>query len=330
MFNEGLVKKFKVNRNLTERELRYQLRQNERLDVDPKDEFSLIKFNDTYIESVDKYFKFKGFLTTTIGSGLIVTLVFFTALSVLLVKQFSAGDYEGYDFGVGLIFSAGGTLILAAGVFGLAIWGMRKECFCFTHYPIRLNRKNKKVYVFRLNGSILEADWDDLFFTIHKTGGGSNMAPVCDIRGHVLSSNGWTVVETFAFSVNLVSQEGLKRHWEFLRRYMEEGPSARGVYRTDGGRLGCFGIDEEIESFRTGLKILLLNLNGLFFFQMILFPFFFLCDCGRFIAMHTSKIPVWPQWVEEACQIDPNDPYELNGRNHPFDSRLQWKRISRT
>jgi hypothetical protein len=25
--------------------------------------------------------------------------------------------------------------------------------------------------------------------------------------------------------------------------------------------------------------------------------------------MHTSKIPQWPQWVEDECRIEPEDPW---------------------
>ena len=29
----------------------------------------------------------------------------------------------------------------------------------------------------------------------------------------------------------------------------------------------------------------------------------------RWIAMRTSKIPQWPQWVEDECRIEPHDPW---------------------
>ena len=44
--------------------------------------------------------------------------------------------------------------------------------------------------------------------------------------------------------------------------------------------------------------------------QIILFPVFFLpASLGRFLVMRTSKIPRWPQWVEDECVIELNDPY---------------------
>ncbi|MCW5617523.1 MAG: hypothetical protein KIT32_20580, partial [Rhodocyclaceae bacterium] len=30
---------------------------------------------------------------------------------------------------------------------------------------------------------------------------------------------------------------------------------------------------------------------------------------GRWIAMQTSKVPKWPQEIEEACRIEPGDPW---------------------
>ena len=58
-----------------------------------------------------------------------------------------------------------------------------------------------------------------------------------------------------------------------------------------------------------GFMRLLLNMNGHPFGQLLFSPFYFISSLGRWIAMRTSKIPQWPQWVEEACVIDPNDPY---------------------
>ena len=31
--------------------------------------------------------------------------------------------------------------------------------------------------------------------------------------------------------------------------------------------------------------------------------------------MRTSKIPQWPQWVEDECRIEPDDPWVRDGRH---------------
>ena len=35
------------------------------------------------------------------------------------------------------------------------------------------------------------------------------------------------------------------------------------------------------------------------------------------MASRTSKIPVWPKEVEDACAIEPGDPYVKDWRNNP-------------
>jgi hypothetical protein len=35
----------------------------------------------------------------------------------------------------------------------------------------------------------------------------------------------------------------------------------------------------------------------------------------RWIVMRTSKIPQWPQWVEDECRIEPDDPWVRDGRH---------------
>jgi hypothetical protein len=33
--------------------------------------------------------------------------------------------------------------------------------------------------------------------------------------------------------------------------------------------------------------------------------------------MRTSKIPAWPEDIEAACAVDPNDPYIRDASNNP-------------
>ena len=104
-------------------------------------------------------------------------------------------------------------------------WILCKESFAWTHYPIRLNRKTRMVHAFRLDGTVLSVPWDEVLFTLGR-GNRAFGVQNWDIRGHVLDADGVTVRETFAFSAEDIDHDILRRHWEFLRRYMEEGPEA--------------------------------------------------------------------------------------------------------
>jgi hypothetical protein len=56
------------------------------------------------------------------------------------------------------------------------------------------------------------------------------------------------------------------------------------------------------------------------FLILIMMPILFPCSIGRWIAMKTNKIPVWPAEIEAECQVDPNDPYQRD-EYHPHPSQ---------
>lgn len=66
--------------------------------------------------------------------------------------------------------SIGFVSLVAAGIYLFT-----RDAFTYTHYPIRFNRKNRQVYVFRLNGTVLKADGRT------SIGRSSGMGSVCTI-----------------------------------------------------------------------------------------------------------------------------------------------------
>src|SRR5690554_2406425 len=63
MAYQGLIKKYPVGRPLTEQDRKYQLKQDEQLEVEPYAGISVITLNSTYLEVVDKFFSSKGAAT---------------------------------------------------------------------------------------------------------------------------------------------------------------------------------------------------------------------------------------------------------------------------
>ncbi|MBS9444479.1 hypothetical protein EAE89_23395, partial [Photorhabdus heterorhabditis] len=51
--------------------------------------------------------------------------------------------------------------------------------------------------------------------------------------------------------------------------------------------------------------------------EIIQLPITLLTSIARYVGMKTSKIPQWPQEVEEACQVDPDDPINASAANNP-------------
>jgi len=302
----GLVKKFEVNRPLLNWEISRQLPPSQPKVDKPWGQLSVIKMNSTYLECVDKFFADKGILSAygLTASGIVILFVLATLIGT--IEDWSR--YASYDKRASIFFLIFVSAI-CSGAFLFFRYMFSKELFRFTHYPIRFNRKNRMVYVTRLDGTVMVESWDRLFFTEGTGGDGTR-----DIRGHRLAEDGITVLETFALPVYGSKKSAYRfSFWEFVRRYMEEGPEKL-MTRVEW----TIDISDRRESFWQGFQFHYLDAASVLGAGAVfLFPVILWYAIGRWIAMHTSKIPVWPAEVEAACQIEPNDPYLVDREHLP-------------
>lgn len=314
----GLIGKYPIDRALAEQERAHQLKQGRRLDLIPHYQLSVIKMNSTFLETVDKWYGWKGAATAITSAVLIVISGVFGRMGLALILQGMGFLESTLDADVAV--SNGLGMVLVFCLFG---WGvlclLRKESFAYTHYPMRFNRKNRKVYFFRTDGTVLSYPWDDLFFTL----GTIPLSNLWEVRAHILDANKKTVRETFALSYSGMLEvadftggtgksspkDYVRAHWEFIRRYMEEGPE-----EISSQVQFCMPIDQKREYVRQGFERIFANFAGapaLLYFAM--FPFCFVVSVFRIFAIRTSKIPFWPAEVEANCAIEPDDPYAIKG-----------------
>jgi hypothetical protein len=288
----GWIYKFKVNRPVTDDELQEALPREPQRNVEATDRGSLTRFNSTYVEFIDRCFSLRG------SMGMLIVLAgfcfLFGASIFLFVNAFT-------DFAQGhwlLIISTAFFVFLLSLI--PVLLALRKEFFTYTHYPIRYNRKTRKIYVFRHNGpgGVLVVPWDEGYF--HR-GHGMSDKSLLDVRCHVMEGN--TVKDTFATGHSYGIEAPVNELWEFIRRYMDEGPKAvkppfvsmtasptwRNCWRMSFIRVGAAS---------TLAQIILLPIEG---------PLVVL----RWLVFKTCKKPVWPPEVEAECQIAENDPYRL-------------------
>jgi hypothetical protein len=306
----GLIGKYRINRPLGELERAQQLKQKQRLNVEPHYQPSVIKMNSTYLESVDKWFGSKGFIT---GIAIIIALMSVGGPGWLSM-QFLLGAFgvmpSSADFGSLLAYGISMSVFVAA-LGCIAVWFFRTESFAYTHYPIRFNRKTRTVHVFRTDGTVMSVPWDQVFFTLLQV---DHFHGFWNVMGHILAEDSCTVEESFALGISDIQTPSviLQSHWEFVRRYMEDGPET-----ITGQVQFCLPISERRESLTVGIRRLFVNnftispvlwliLVPLMSFDFLMIPF-------RFIAMRTSKIPQWPEEVESTCAIEPDDPYAIEG-----------------
>ncbi|MBQ0214017.1 hypothetical protein KAH51_11180, partial [Proteus vulgaris] len=217
MDSYGLLQKFKLNRLLNNEEIAGRLDQNSRIDITNEElipDIKVIAINSHYLEMVDKYYSSKGFVS--LFSSILTTLFSIFALKLVLTVIF-------FDHSSGKILLASvlAPLFLAMGLFMFSL--LKTEWFAWTHYPLRFDRKNQMVYAFRTDGSIISVPWKKVFFTTGLDYAKS-MKNDYYISGHVLADDNKTIVDTFCLPASTGNFELLKYHWEFIRRYMEEGP----------------------------------------------------------------------------------------------------------
>lgn len=311
----GLFPKFKFKRPLKEDEVSHRLRQLHREELNGKSvtsDAALIKMNSSFIELVDKYYYPKG-MCFFIGLPGFFGLSY--CMFIFMWHYIIDGGWVDYTDALPyylLIIPGWGTVAVLFIV-------LKREVFCWTHYPIRFDRKNRMVHIFRFDGTTRSVAWESVFFTTglsHSKG----LSGFYYISGHILSSDNKTVIDSFCLPATSDDRVELLRHWEFVRRYMEEGPGSV-ISKIDF----CLPIDKKRESFSFGFLYLLSGFNGA---PIILLPFFLalmsIFCIPRFIAIRTSKIPVWPQEIEKMCQFDKDDPYI---KDQTMNSPHPWRDI---
>lgn len=282
--------RFPVNRPLTEAERNEQLDPTRSTGVAPRIGLSLVKFNSTYIELVDRWYPVKGF---NVWLSVMGALAFAPTSLYLLINLIILGEPFRED--ERWILWCFWIVIVALSIFiiGGIVWLFRSECFRWTHYPMRVDRRSRQIHFFRQDGTAATGAWDRLFFLI----GESTTPPIGktnDLRVHILSEDGATVAETFSLGYEYLGErQDLLGIWEFIRQYMQGSEDDFGVIRT----------------FATFARFPLLQL-------VFSFPYSFIA-MGRWLAMATSRVPRWPAEIEEVSMVGDQDRCRRDWRDNP-------------
>ena len=290
MNSEGLIVGYRINRPLSDAEKREKLLPG-KAEHPPYHDLAVIKFNGTYVESVDKFYELRGWPAIAMLPLPVVLL----ALNGIL----SIGRAESVAYA------------LAVSAFGisLAIFLISRDAFRYTHFPIRFNRRNRHIYVWRTNGTVLKVPWDSVYFTLCTEGNGIMSDYVV---GHVLDPDGQTVRESFALPITGDGKQAhpyLRAHFEFFRLYMDEGPQAV-LDAIAPQPLNCLPpLDRQREGWFIGWQRLNLFYRAFPLARILIQPVIIAASITRWIAMLTSRIPRWPDWVEQECAVEPGDPY---------------------
>lgn len=315
----GLTAPFPTHRLLTEAERREQLRQNERLNGQPRPHLTVIRMNSRYLECVDIGFGGRG-LGTLVALGLLslgIPLALF--LPVLWLQGF--GVVASTEDRHALLLTALVVTAFALPMNWVLLGLLRRDAFSYTHHPMRFDRQARLVHVFRSDGTALTVPWDELFVTLGYER--SEYSTYGEVRAHVLADDRATVVESFGLSHRTsrsrtdpvlrrgdpIYSDSIYAQWEFLRRYMEEGP-----HTVIDQVKQCLSVDRDRESTAFSFKFLADRYSGGHtILRAVLSPFWTVAALFRIMAMRTSRVPRWPAHVEAGCVTEDGDPFAIEG-----------------
>ncbi|WP_369311336.1 DUF6708 domain-containing protein [Providencia rettgeri] len=299
-----ILVRFPINRFLDNDDLGNHLPQSQRIDrISQRDlvsDLSVIKLNSTFLEVTDVHYKDRVFLTFTI-------LLFSTLILYFLVDTlFSPFEFNWFPvtiFSLGLLFM---------------LYFLKIECFIYTHYPIRFNRKKQLIHLFRTNGMVQTIPWQDIYFTLRQERPDGLSPKTWYLCGHILDDERLRVIDTFTVSMCSLYKDEVLRFWEFVRRYMEDKKGVKEVAEISHWFLP---INEQKEPLGLGFRMLNMRVGRIG--SILLFPLHILQAPARWFSFQTSKIPQWTPEVEADCQIEDNDPYQLDC--HSVDITWHWR-----
>lgn len=303
---------FKLNRPVTEEERAARLSTAESCSDTAMDCETVFSMTDACLEVSDGNYRDK-------GRGLVIFALpgmaaFAATAFVLWVMLFPPEAVREHGQS-GLVLPVFGPLLFfMLCLCAVCVWALTRACFGYTRNPVRFNRTNRMVYVFRHNGTggVLCVPWDKVFFYVERgsRAGLTRTAPRV-VRCLVLDGNG-KIVDTFSVGRRFVlatdedSPLGqrvmgqLYACFEYYRRFMEEGPTSvppvteylsANVSLRNSLKLQFEDAPDIIKSGHPALWLLLVvtALPSLIEGTM------------HYIAQLTCREPRWPEDVERAC-----------------------------
>ncbi|MCA4823751.1 MAG: hypothetical protein KJJ56_10150 [Serratia rubidaea] len=139
---DGLMIKYKNRASpvLVADELNYQLYQHQAIDLNGRgvmDDAAVIHFSSGYMEIVDKWYSIKGFLTVVALSMLLLFGFGVLYIPYNMFKHF----FLQHDYDVGFYVIGVIAFVVSSVITLICYLMLRVECFRWTHYPVRFDRK---------------------------------------------------------------------------------------------------------------------------------------------------------------------------------------------
>lgn len=289
-----LSRRYKVNRNLSQHEIDADLRRIDLPAFTPVDQ-GIIALNDTYIEYVDRHFRYRGW--GLMWGVPIIALAIFFALAMVSTPT-AAVDADG-GMTSAAVYTLGFILSLVAGLVGFTYWMLvSRDIYRYRYYPVRFNRVSRMVHIFR-DGKfpIISVPWDSVHFVIgFDKPIGPDEGRTYDLRGLVMREG--KVIHVFGVGSDSGSSPATSyAHWEMIKKFMNSGASSL--------PFPPLQLYTSVEpSFRNAFIMHVSSAGkGMMLFAL---PLTLPWAVARYVAMKLCKKPIWSAEVERDCRIEPN------------------------
>ncbi|MBW0446000.1 hypothetical protein EN871_27855 [bacterium M00.F.Ca.ET.228.01.1.1] len=310
----------KLNRPLTEEEKSRRLRIDVAASNNPQDDFSVFAMNDVFLESTNAQFQRRGMLTY--GGIFILPLgLFLTYIMIRMVTHIPPSMPRDASLAVVIACLCALEAVVLGGM-GFVVWAMLQENFSWTRFPVRFNRRTRMVHAYRGAGAkgVISVPWEKAFFFVEpRKKDPLSRTNSFNIRCHVLDNAG-NVQQSFSVgsSVTSLSAESteagakivgeLADQFEFIRRYMEDGPSAvpsPEVVPTN------VSLSNSLKIWLRSDKKFLASRNPIAMLGLLLSPFAAFTGLLHYIGQLTSQQPVWPEEIERECELGRGEPAKI-------------------
>jgi len=290
----GWMKDFPVNRLLRPDEWHARLDRVRSQEVAPDPNLSLVAFNSSYIDLVDRRYRQRGMILSALATA---GVPFSIAVGLLGTKL----SIERGTFTTAEIVTT--VALLLFGFFcAWLLWHLilSKELFTSTYYPIRFNRKTRMVHFHLGNkAGVATVPWEEGFFHI---GRGMGETFLNDIRCHVM--DGDVVKQTFAIGHYYDDERVVRALWEFIRRYMEDGPDATGLSLQQR----YISLSMRPSLFNCYFTVMI-SASTSPFIGWALMPLLAPLILCRWLVLNTCSVPRWPEEIERESEIAADDPH---------------------
>jgi hypothetical protein len=293
----GWLRRFKVDRPIDPVE-QFEPLKRERTGAS-NERHCVISLNSTYMDVIDRRYRLRGMVATTVVTLVSTALALFALwmLVTWLPTVYEGRAVDWFMVGVLVIGFVGQFALLYRLIIG-------RDFFTYKYYPIRFNRRTRMVHAYTDAGpsGVISVPWDKAYFHL---GHGQGETFLRDIRCHVM--DGEMVKQTFAVGHYFDDADKVREIWEFIRRYMDEGPQ-HVVDAPASPQLHLSVADTWKNCY---LTVIISLGEALLPYRTMLMPLLGPLAACRWLVLKSSKTPEWPAHVVTESGIDVADPHQL-------------------